>query len=396
MKILLRFLVVSLVVLFNQPVFGQECTYSPKKDSFEWEEQEDGIWYATYQVKSQRKGKKQPPVFLHLVKVDLSGGKLSFKALRPMGRSMRLEDIIATFEKQDIDVRAGINGDYYSFEKRKKDPRGMHVTSSEMLRSPQGTSSLFLTDDNQAHMDRIQVKQTISDGKTTVEIDGTSREAERDEVVLYMGSYVTRTQRQAGCMGFKLKTSGKGPLANASALVEVVKAHTARHPFNLKPREMALVLCGPEKKQVKHWKVGTKLTLTTDFDGVDAPVLEAISGGPRVLREGKVVNEVKKEGFSMAMRYYLPRAHPRSAVGISDDGKTLFLLVAEGRIKRSNGLSGTDTACILKQAGASDAMLFDGGGSAALYLKGNFMNVPHKYRNATVRDIANMLAIIKK
>jgi len=135
--------------------------------------------------------------------------------------------------------------------------------------------------------------------------------------------------------------------------------------------------------------------LVSRVTGFDGYVLEAISGGPRVLRDGEYVREGSQEGFTLALRLYIPQRHPRSAVGVSADGKSVFLMVAEGRLKRSVGASAEDTATILKHAGASDAMLFDGGGSAALMGDGKFYNVPHFKRNRTARSIANTLAVIR-
>jgi exopolysaccharide biosynthesis protein len=61
--------------------------------------------------------------------------------------------------------------------------------------------------------------------------------------------------------------------------------------------------------------------------------------------------------------------HPRSAAGISADGRFLYLLVIDGRIPSSVGATEKETAHILQIFGAEDAMIFDGGGSSALALK---------------------------
>lgn len=61
----------------------------------------------------------------------------------------------------------------------------------------------------------------------------------------------------------------------------------------------------------------------------------------------------------------------RTAAGLSEDGKYLFILVAEGEFPhQSKGLSFQQCAKIFKKMGCSDALEFDGGGSAQLCLNG--------------------------
>jgi hypothetical protein len=61
---------------------------------------------------------------------------------------------------------------------------------------------------------------------------------------------------------------------------------------------------------------------------------------------------------------------PRSAVGISADGRSVILLVADGRQpRRSVGLTAYETAAWLRFFGASEGLLLDGGSSSALAVR---------------------------
>lgn len=61
----------------------------------------------------------------------------------------------------------------------------------------------------------------------------------------------------------------------------------------------------------------------------------------------------------------------RTGAGVTQDGKTLYLLAVEGEKKnRSIGLPYPDCAEIFLALGCSDAMQFDGGGSTCLYVDG--------------------------
>jgi hypothetical protein len=88
-------------------------------------------------------------------------------------------------------------------------------------------------------------------------------------------------------------------------------------------------------------------------------VRNAVGGFYRVLEGGAVPEAAKKK----TARY------PRSAAGLSGDGKTLYLLVIDGRRSGSVGATETELGVILQRLGASEGLNFDGGGSTALALR---------------------------
>ncbi|MFH2006720.1 MAG: phosphodiester glycosidase family protein [bacterium] len=88
---------------------------------------------------------------------------------------------------------------------------------------------------------------------------------------------------------------------------------------------------------------------------------EAISGLQVILADGKVT---KKAFCEDGCRY----RHPRTAVGISRDGRTVYLAVVDGRLSHSRGISLANLATLLAGLGVDRAINLDGGGSAAMYL----------------------------
>ena len=61
----------------------------------------------------------------------------------------------------------------------------------------------------------------------------------------------------------------------------------------------------------------------------------------------------------------------RNGCGVSEDGKTLWFMVAEGeRQKQSIGMTYPGCAEVFRTLGAATAMQFDGGGTSCLYLNG--------------------------
>ena len=88
-------------------------------------------------------------------------------------------------------------------------------------------------------------------------------------------------------------------------------------------------------------------------------IVNAVGGFFRILEGGEPVPRVLE----------LQARHPRSAAGISPDGKYLYLLVIDGRRPDSVGATEMETALLLRSLGAGEGINFDGGGSSVLALR---------------------------
>ncbi len=93
--------------------------------------------------------------------------------------------------------------------------------------------------------------------------------------------------------------------------------------------------------------------------------------------------------------------HPRTAAGLSKDGKTMYLVVADGRREGVPGLTLPELAALLDELGACVAMNLDGGGSSAMWvdvqgdrpreLNGAIVN---KVSDGVERKVGNHLAVV--
>ena len=83
--------------------------------------------------------------------------------------------------------------------------------------------------------------------------------------------------------------------------------------------------------------------------------------------------------------------HPRTAVALSKDRRTLILFVVDGRQKHSVGMTGAEMSRVFIDLGAWQAMNMDGGGSSAMYLDGKgIVNSPSDGRE---RSLINHLGV---
>ena len=100
--------------------------------------------------------------------------------------------------------------------------------------------------------------------------------------------------------------------------------------------------------------------------------------GPLLVKNGKVITDVTKEGSDFVRNYEQialdiftnsNTTPDRTAVGYTKDGK-IILYVCDGRIPSSKGASIVELAQIMLGLGCEGAVNFDGGGSTAMTVKG--------------------------
>ena len=113
----------------------------------------------------------------------------------------------------------------------------------------------------------------------------------------------------------------------------------------------------------------------------------AIGGGGLILQHGQTVNDTGTA---------IPGRHPRSAIGITGDFNTLILMTVDGR-GHSIGATHEDMANLLRRAGATEAMHFDGGGSSTMVAqvdgRGAPLEVVNRVSDGSQRRIINALGV---
>ncbi|MBQ5855500.1 MAG: phosphodiester glycosidase family protein [Alistipes sp.] len=135
-------------------------------------------------------------------------------------------------------------------------------------------------------------------------------------------------------------------------------------------------------------KNGTAVCVTSaEYEVMDKSlILEAVSG-----RQMLVNDNVAQSSESKTF-------HPRTAVGVTKDGKRVFILVADGRRKGySNGLAYADMVAIFKKLGAYDALNLDGGGSSCFSInagRGKFAPLNRPSDKSGERAVPNGIAVI--
>jgi exopolysaccharide biosynthesis protein len=116
-------------------------------------------------------------------------------------------------------------------------------------------------------------------------------------------------------------------------------------------------------------------------------VTDGVSGRPLIIDHGRVSDELMT----------FPRAgerQPRTAVGVSADGRTVFLLTVDGRRGASRGGTLLEVAEVLLDLGVYRALNVDGGGSTTMFVasEGGLVNRPSERSERVVLNHIGVVA----
>lgn len=132
--------------------------------------------------------------------------------------------------------------------------------------------------------------------------------------------------------------------------------------------------------------VGERLVVSLETDPAWEDYAYSIGGGPLLVDDGDFFQECDAtlpeaervcEDFTNDFRrsHYGGTRIPRSAIGYTDGGAVLVLIMAEGnQVNASVGMTQRELADVFIRLGVTRAMEFDGGGSAGMWLYRNLIN----------------------
>ena len=123
-----------------------------------------------------------------------------------------------------------------------------------------------------------------------------------------------------------------------------------------------------------------------------------VSGFPELVTEGILYECADMQASScFPDRSDMRERNPRSAMGISQDRRTLILMTVDGRSSRSQGVYGAELAWLMAEMGAWQAFNLDGGGSSQLWhAEEGYLNAAASNAGGNVRAVANHLGVVFK
>ena len=290
-------------------------------------------------------------------------------------------------------AQAAVNGDFFSAASGI--PQGLTVRNGRILVAPKFRTALGFTRNKSAVVgmwtDRWNWYAFLRDEQgNTHDIVMMNLDLNKDWLCLYTDAYGHTTP------GSAVSSDIVEVLVGADSTVKEVR----RNRPGIEIPAGNFVLSGRE--QAARWlranlAPGEKVSLILKTKPDWRNLWQAISGGPRIVRNGAfyadpVAPFPAGEDFTLSFKqnYYGTR-QPRCAAGVTVNRDTLILVVVDGRrAAHSIGVTLKQLADVLIEFGAVDGVQFDSGGSVTFFFDGKVRNRPS---DGEERPVANSLGI---
>lgn len=310
------------------------------------------------------------PEIVKIAEIDPSRDGIRFRTSLPHdlvnGRETTTSQALRYSGEEHL-VVAAINGPVFaSYPGTHYSARGLNVQDGELTSANPRTVGMltaFAVDDaGRARIGTptLTVTVTLPDGQVG-SVDRVNSGRMPGETVLFTPRFDSHTW--TGADGDEYVIDGAAlPLSVSGTWVGTVSAvRPALGDAPIGPGQLVLSTSGEKAALYAGLSVGDTLTMDIGIDHGWAGTVQAIGAKQIIVRDG-VVDIRPYDLDDVAI------AHPRSAIGVTADGRVLMVAV-EGRSLASAGLRLEELAQLMISLGAVDALNMDGGGSTTLAVR---------------------------
>ena len=345
-----------------------------------------GVVRYKYQVK-RSKGNAEANV----IKVDLNNPHAKINTVAGGGTYTNKATVSQMANRTN--AVALVNGDFFTMQLEGA-PQGPSVINGETKSSPAVLNDIwsFGIDSNDKafiELTKFVGSVTASNGRS-YPIDGLNKTkywyqpsmeySHQNKIQLYDSFWTAKTR------GDK---NGGEVLLNENNVVEQI-SYNKGLDMSIPNGKKILQFSGSAIKFIQdNVKVGDKLGIKYNIE--PNRNWKMMIGGHAVLVDNGAVKPYTRD------IKFIDGVRARTAVGISQDGKTVYVVTAEGRTKRSSGLTIAELAKFMQEIGVYKAMNLDGGGSTAMAVRNlgdlNRTRATNPERNGAERRVVNGLGV---
>ena len=345
-----------------------------------------GVVRYKYQVK-RSKGNAEANV----IKVDLNNPHAKINTVAGGGTYTNKATVSQMANRTN--AVALVNGDFFTMQLEGA-PQGPSVINGETKSSPAVLNDIwsFGIDSNDKafiELTKFVGSVTASNGRS-FPIDGLNKTkywyqpsmeySHQNKIQLYDSFWTAKTR------GDK---NGGEVLLNENNVVEQI-SYNKGLDMSIPNGKKILQFSGSAIKFIQdNVKVGDKLGIKYNIE--PNRNWKMMIGGHAVLVDNGAVKPYTRD------IKFIDGVRARTAVGISQDGKTVYVVTAEGRTKRSSGLTIAELAKFMQEIGVYKAMNLDGGGSTAMAVRNlgdlNRTRATNPERNGAERRVVNGLGV---
>ncbi len=322
-----------------------------------------------------------PPLRAHVLDIDLSAC-VAMRALKgattAVGRTTT-SDLLRSLAPADTPI-AAVNADFFLFAPPGV-PVGALVVDGRLIAGPIARPVLAFDSQQRPYIGTLTVAATLSGVRGRTEIATWNRPS------AIVAGIVDAAWGQPLDSLVKPTARALVPVTGMSAARRFV-VRTLPVSHSTIALGDTLLLVGPHTTTAE---IGDTVVVETTL----RPTMPrtAVGGFPLLLRDSMIVATVDSDGAAS-----FRGVNPRTAAGYSMNGRRLLLVVIDGRQPGfSVGTTSRETAELLRDLGAREAVNLDGGGSTAMVVRdvtSGAIRVVNKPSDAAgERPVANALAV---
>lgn len=333
--------------------------------------------------------KSSGPLSFNVLKVDLADPHVTLEAEASQDALNKGETVLDAVKREEGNgpeqIVGGVNSDFWANSPAPFTSQGLMVADGMIYNMPSKRSVFVLTKDERPFIGKVSMKVSLQNATHNFKIDTiNSATTNPRNIVLITPPFGKSVQPFPGTR-YLLKMDSAEFLPNQPVSVDLSPV-PADQETQLDANTLVLHV-GPKASSQKPLQPG-RYTLAASLPEVSGAIASVCGGGPALVRDGKVnvVPETKSMDF-------ITLRHPRTAVGFTADGKTVYLVTVDGRQpKLSVGANLYELGNYMQGLGCAEAMNLDGGGSTTMVVNGKIVSSPSDLKGA--RPVVESLLVV--
>jgi hypothetical protein len=284
-----------------------------------------------------------------------------------------------------VEVLGGVNADFFLFTPPGV-PTNAHIERGRVITGPNAQPVLAMDRDGHPYVGTLQVHGAASFGAVSFPILGWNRPVPNG-LALFDRSWGTLLDTASATIEVSL---------SADAQRRVTAVDTSLSGARLTPGSVVLVAGRDAPVAVRTALLALKVGDIVDVEVRLGPIapLEAVGGRP-VMVIDSALTLAARDSVAFAVT-----RHPRTAAGVSRDGRRLWLVTVDGRQpEHGAGMSLLELATLMRSLGAVQAINLDGGGSTAMVTRtrtGEILVVNTPSDAQGERAVGNAVAVVRE
>ncbi len=322
---------------------------------------------------------------VHVLKIDVNNPNVKISPIRTAGVYGTKENVFDMAAQSG--AVAAVNGDFFDMNLSPATPFGTVIEDGKIISADMeydGYATFFIDEGNNPFIEYVKPEIIFTNnGELNMKVHAMNKYKRDFSAVYFDRSAITNTaeldKKFPDLVKFVVENGVITYVSKGSETVEV-------------PENGYIIVAAATYAQYFYnsVKVGhtaeIKVQARFDFDAIET----AIGGAGKILENGNYSNY----GYVVGPN----GRNPRTAIGVSQDKSTVYMVVADGR-NHSVGATHAEMASILLREGAWNAMHLDGGGSSTMVADTNERNgleVVNSVSGGSMRKVVNGIGVFSE